>query len=83
MADARGRVDLEHMKVAYDETRARYLANPGSSTATLRATAKLVKNAFMEGRIGKYHFTCDEPAARGGDDAAPSPLEHFLVGAAF
>lgn len=83
MTEQTGRVDLEHMKHAYEESKVRYLANPGSSTATLRATARLVKNAYLEGRIGKYHFTCDEPVTRGGEDAAPSPLEHFLVGAAF
>ena len=83
MTEPGGRVDLERMGKAYDEGKARYLANPGSSTVTLRATAKLVKNALMEGRIGKYHFTCDEPQGRGGEDAAASPLEYFLAGAAF
>jgi len=83
MTEVVGRVDLKHMKQAYDEMRVRYQENPGSSTATLRATARLVKNAYMEGRIGKYHFASDEPASRGGEDAAPSPLEHFLMGAAF
>ena len=83
MTEPAGRVDLERMGQAYDQSKARYLANPGSSTVTLRATAKLVKNTLLEGRIGKYHFTCDEPQARGGEDAAASPLEYFLAGAAF
>ena len=83
MTEIDGRVDLERMGKAYEDSKERYLANPGSSTVTLRATAKLVKNAYLEGRIGKYHFACDEPVARGGEDAAASPLEYFLAGAAF
>ncbi len=83
MVESAGRVDLERMSKAYDESKKRYMANPGNSTVTLRATAKLVKNALLEGRIGRYHFSCDEPQARGGEDAAASPLEYFLAGAAF
>ncbi len=83
MTALEGRVDLTNSKRAYDEARARYIAKPASSTVTLRATARLVQNAFLEGRIGKYHFTCDEPPARGGEDQAASPLEYFLIGTAF
>ncbi len=83
MSTTKGRVDLANSKRAYDEARARYIEKAGSATVTLRATAKLVQNAFLEGRIGKYHFTCDEPPARGGEDKAASPLEYFLIGAAF
>ena len=83
MTEPEGRVDLANSKRAYDEARARYIEKPGSSTVTLRATARLVQNALLEGRIGKYHFSCDEPPARGGEDKAASPLEYFLVGTAF
>ena len=83
MTETQGRVDLANSKRAYDEARARYIEKPGSSTVTLRATARLVQNAFLEGRIGKYHFICDEPPARGGEDKAASPLEYFLIGTAF
>ena len=83
MTEPEGRVDLANSKHAYDEARARYIEKPGSSSVTLRATARLEHNAFLEGRIGKYHFTCDEPPARGGEDKAASPLEYFLIGTAF
>ena len=63
--------------------RQNYLDKPGSSIATLRATANLVKDTYLEGRVGRFHFTCDEPPERGGEDQAPSPLEFFLIGAAF
>jgi len=82
MTEPRGRVDLANSKRAYDEARASYIEKPGSSTVTLRATARLVQNALLEGRIGKYHFTCDEPPARGGEDKSASPLEYFLIGTA-
>ncbi len=83
MGDPEGRVDPANSKRAYDEARSRYIELPGSSTVTLRATARLVQNALLEGRIGRYHFTCDEPPVRGGEDKAASPLEYFLIGAAF
>ncbi len=79
----KGIVEVEKARKAYDEMKARYQANPASGMVTLRATARLVKNALLEGRIGKFKFTADEPPERGGDDQAPSPLEHFLIGAAF
>lgn len=79
----KGLVEFEKARKAYDEMKARYRANPASGTVTLRATARLVKDAYLEGRIGKFKFAADEPPARGGDDQAPSPLEHFLIGAAF
>lgn len=77
------RIDLEKGRAALESMRQSYIENPASSKATLRASAKLVKNTLLEGRIGHFNFMCDEPPARGGEDAAPSPLEFFLIGAAF
>jgi organic hydroperoxide reductase OsmC/OhrA len=81
MSTTTGRVDLEKARRAYDAGRERRLKIGGK--VTLRATASIVKDAYIEGRIGKYHFACDEPPERGGDDRAASPLEFFLIGAAF
>ncbi len=78
-----GRVDLEKARRALEAMRKRYIEDPRTRTVTLRATAKLVKDAYIEGRIGRFNFTADEPPERGGDDRAPSPLEFFLIGAAF
>jgi hypothetical protein len=78
-----GRVDLAHGKEVLDAMRERIQSGQWNGIATLRATAKLVKEAYIEGRIGRFTFACDEPADRGGSDAAPSPLEFFLIGAAF
>jgi hypothetical protein len=79
----KGRTDLIKTRKAYEDMRQKYLDKPGFSVATLRATAKLVKDTYLEGRIGRFHFTCDEPPERGGEDQAPSPLEYFMIGAAF
>ncbi len=76
------RIDLDRLQKAFDrgyELRQK----AGNHPVTLRATARLVENAYLEGRIGRFHFECDEPADRGGDDKAASPLEFFLIGAAF
>lgn len=77
------RVDLEKARRALETMRKRYIEDPRTRTVTLRATAKLVKDAYIEGRIGRFNFAADEPPERGGDDRAPSPLEFFLIGAAF
>jgi uncharacterized OsmC-like protein len=74
---------MEKARNALDAMKKKYIADPTTSKATLRATATLVKDAMLEGRIGRFHFTCDEPPSRGGEDQAPSPLEYFMIGAAF
>jgi uncharacterized OsmC-like protein len=81
MSLPRNRVDLERARRAYDAGRERRMRTGGK--VTLRATAKLIENTYLEGRIGQYHFASDEPPERGGDERAASPLEHFLMGAAF
>ncbi len=76
------KLDLKHLgKVFNDGYELR--KNAGSHPVTLRATASLIQNTRLHGRIGKYQFDCDEPPARGGEDSAPSPLEYFMAGAAF
>jgi hypothetical protein len=76
------RIDLLKMRQAYEKGLKNRL-DRGNGNVTLRATAKLVKNALLQGRIGRFHFDCDEPVSRGGEDQAPSPLEYFMIGAAF
>ena len=76
------KVDLERMRIAHEEGLERRQKS-GHGKVTLRATAKLVENVFLKGRIGRFQFDCDEPVSRGGDDKAPSPLEYFMIGAAF
>lgn len=76
------RIDLIKMRKAYQDGYIRR-KEAKNGMVTLRATAKLVNNAYLEGQIGRFHFDCDEPVSRGGEDKAPSPLEYFIIGSAF
>jgi uncharacterized OsmC-like protein len=76
------KVDLDHMQNTFD-VGYQMRKDAGSHPVTLRATADIVSNAHLHGRIGKYEFDCDEPPERGGEDSSPSPLEYFMIGAAF
>ncbi|MDD5369233.1 MAG: hypothetical protein PHQ40_09115 [Anaerolineaceae bacterium] len=78
-----GLVDLEHGKEVLDATRQKLENGEWDGMATLRATAHLVKDAYIEGRVGRWQFAADEPPSRGGSDQAPSPLEHFMAGVVF
>ncbi len=80
--DPHNRIDADRIKIAFDKGY-ELREKAGSHVVTLRATAKLVENAYLEGRTGRFNFACDEPPERGGEDKAPSPLEYFLIGAAF
>ncbi len=77
-----GRVDINKARQAFEAGR-EARTHAGHGKVTLRATADLVENTYLTGRIGKYHFESDEPPSRGGEDRAASPLEYFLIGTAF
>ena len=81
--EMRGRINLEVGRKAIDDTREKIERGEWNGLANMRATARLVEGTLLEGRIGRFTFQCDEPPARGGEDKAPSPLEYFLIGAAF
>lgn len=81
--DRQGIVNLDRGRKALDSTREKLENGVWNGQATLRATAHLVKEAYIEGRVGRFHFAADEPPERGGDDLAPSPLEHFMAGIVF
>ncbi len=50
---------------------------------TQRAVARLDRDLHMVGRVGRFQLESDEPPSRGGQDAAPAPLQYLLAGAAF
>ncbi len=75
-----GRVDLEKMRKIYEATREEAGQAP---LVTLRAVARVDKDLHMVGRVGRFEIESDEPRARGGGEAAPSPLQYLLAGAAF
>lgn len=76
------RLDLDHLQQVFDNGYTQR-KEAGCHPVTLRATASIVSNTRLHGRIGRYEFDCDEPPERGGTDSAPSPLEYFMSGAAF
>jgi hypothetical protein len=78
--DSTGRVDLEKMRRAYEESRQRTRQMP---VLTQRAVARIDSNLHMTGRIGRFRIESDEPADRGGEDLAPAPLQYVVAGAAF
>ncbi len=77
------RVDMEKGRQAYEQTRLRLATNPKSGKTTIRAVAKLLEDMHIEGRVGRFHIESDEPAARGGTDLGPTPLQYFVAGVAF
>ena len=79
----KGRIDFIKVGQAYENMRQKIQQDPSLGKATFRASAKLVENLKMEGRMGNFKFMCDEPPERGGDETAPTPLHFFLIGAAF
>jgi hypothetical protein len=75
-----GKVDLERMRRAYDESREHTREKP---LITQRAVARIDRDLHMVGRVGKFRLVSDEPPDRGGDDQAPAPLQYVVAGAAF
>jgi hypothetical protein len=75
-----GRVDLEKIRRAYDESREHIRTEP---LVTQRAVAHIDKDLHMVGRVGRFTVESDEPPGRGGEDRAPAPLQYVVAGAAF
>ena len=56
---------------------------PEQRRTTTRAVARILDDVHLEGRMGKFVVESDEPLTRGGTEKGPSPLQFFMVGAAF
>jgi hypothetical protein len=56
---------------------------PEQRQTTTRATARILQDVHLEGRMGKFVVESDEPFARGGTENGPSPLQYLMVGTAF
>jgi len=80
----RGRVDLRKQMREIERLRAEMRAKePAQRTTTTRAVAHIVEDVHLEGRMGRFLVESDEPLTRGGTEKGPSPLQFFMVGAAF
>jgi uncharacterized OsmC-like protein len=56
---------------------------PAGATGTVRADARLVGDQTQEVRLKNHALVCDEPAALGGADKGPNPLEFFMSAVGF
>jgi hypothetical protein len=84
MAEQRGKVNLEKQLHEIERLRAELRALPADRpNVTTRAVAKIIEDVHLEGRMGRFVVHSDEPAARGGTDLGPSPLQYLMVGIAF
>ncbi len=81
--EPKNRINMEKGRQVYEQTRARLASDPASGKTTIRAVAKLLEDMHIEGRVGKFRLESDEPAARGGTELGPTPLQYFVAGTAF
>lgn len=79
----RGRVDLERMRAVYEHERAAIERTASDQRHRIvRAQASIDRDCHTVGRVGRFRLESDEPAERGGADAAPTPLQYLLFGVA-
>jgi hypothetical protein len=81
--DPGSRVNLERARAEYEKFREATRARPEKGKVTIRAVARIVEDAHLEGTVRGHRFEADEPPERGGQNRAPAPLSYFLMGAAF
>jgi hypothetical protein len=83
-AGRRSRVDLDKQMREIERLRKEMRAKtPDQRTVTTRASARIIENVHLEGRMGKFTVESDEPFARGGTEKAASPLQYLMLGTAF
>jgi hypothetical protein len=83
-AQSQGRVDLAKQRREIDRLRHELSARPRDERrVTTRATARILEDVHLEGRMGRFVVESDEPLARGGTDQAASPLQYLMLGTAF
>jgi hypothetical protein len=84
MSDGVGRVDLAKQRREIERLRAEMSAKPRDQRRTVtRATARILDDVHLEGRMGRFTVEADEPLARGGTEQGASPLQYLMVGIAF
>lgn len=59
------------------------ITDPMKGLGTVRADSKLVGDQMQEAKVREYTLVCDEPAALGGTDEGPNPLEFFMSAVGF
>ena len=66
-------------KAVYQDTRAALDAEPGQAAATFEARSRQTDGFRSEVTIRQFTVPVDEPAALGGSDSAPNPVELVLA----
>ena len=78
------RVDLQKQRREIERLRRELGSLPRDQRrVTTRATARILEDVHLEGRMGRFTVEADEPLARGGTEQGPSPLQYLMVGTAF
>jgi hypothetical protein len=82
--EVHSRVDLAKQQHEIERMRAELSARSREERrVTTRATARILDNVHLEGRMGRFTVEADEPLARGGTEQGASPLQYLMVGTAF
>ena len=78
------RVDLEKQRREIERLRREMSARPPNERrTTTRAVARILEDVHLEGRLGRFTVEADEPAARGGTELGPTPLQFLMAATAF
>jgi hypothetical protein len=84
MGGMTSRVDLEKQRHEIDRLRTEMRGQARDKRRVVtRATARILDDVHLEGRMGRFVVEADEPLARGGTELGPSPLQYLMVGIAF
>lgn len=59
------------------------IQDPNQAIGTVRADATLIGDQASEVNHGTHRLISDEPAAAGGTNKGPSPLDHFMAAVGF
>jgi hypothetical protein len=75
--------DRERIANAYEAAHERLGADAAARHPLIRAHVRLVEGLLKEARTGRFTFLSDEPAAMGGGDSAPYPLQYLVASVGF
>jgi len=75
--------DQERLAAAYEAAHKRLSVDPAARRPVIRARVRIVEGLLKEARTGTFTFLSDEPAAMGGGDTAPYPLQYLVASVGF
>jgi uncharacterized OsmC-like protein len=69
----------EALRQLIGETQSKFQAEPSSAVVTFESTSRLQEGLRSEAVMREHRLVVDEPAALGGSDAGPNPVELILA----